>query len=59
MAERSADMQLQLSLLEEPPASSSVWEQMEEQQRKAAIEVLARLIAQAAKAQPSGEQSHD
>jgi hypothetical protein len=52
-------MQRQLNFLEDPPATESVWERMSEPQRNAAIEILARLIAQLAAAQPGKERDHD
>ncbi len=41
-------MQLNLAFLELPSPSAIVWEALDEEQRAAALHVLARLIAQAA-----------
>ncbi|MFQ5705740.1 MAG: hypothetical protein ACE5HT_17210 [Gemmatimonadales bacterium] len=51
-------MQLDLAFLEIPNPRTTLWQALEETERHAALEVLARLIAQAARPGPSAE-DHD
>ena len=52
-------MQLHLAFLDIPNPSQTVWQQLEEEQRIAALEMLARLIAQAAQNALGGEDNND
>jgi hypothetical protein len=52
-------VQLHLAFLDIPNPSQTVWQQLEEAQRIAALEMLARLIAQAAQSTLSVEGNDD
>ena len=52
-------MQLNLSLLESAVAEARVWEALDQDQRAAVIEILARLVAKAAAAAPGEEAPRD
>jgi len=53
-------MQLNLAFLDIPSPSAIVWETLDEQQRAIALEVLAKLIAQATQLEPNVEgNDHD
>ena len=52
-------MQLDLAFLEIPSPSTNLWQALDETERRAALEVLARLIAQAAAPELSPEDNDD
>ncbi len=52
-------MQLSLFILEQPRPERGVWEQVDQQQQRIVVEVLARLIAQAVMPHQQEEQSHE
>ena len=52
-------MQRILNFLDIPIPETQVWETLENEQRTVAIEVLARLIAQATDPSPKREKDHD
>ena len=52
-------MQLNLVFLEVPSPSASLWQALDEEQRVVVLEVLARLIAQAAQPQSDAEVNDD
>lgn len=52
-------MQLSLSFAQDLIQESGVWYRLSEAEQRATLELLARLIAKAAIAQPCEEQDHD
>ena len=57
---RRSTVQLNLAFLDIPNPSETAWEQLDEQARIAALEMLAKLIAQAAQNELPGEgNNHD
>jgi hypothetical protein len=57
--ERSVNMQLSFSILEDPIADNNLWQQLSQAQQKAIVDVLTRLIAQVAMSQLNEEQNDD
>jgi len=51
--------QLSLIVLEDESPESRVWEQMSKKQQESAVEILARLIAQAVISQPLEAQNRE
>jgi len=56
---RTTILQRILNFLDIPIPETQVWETLENEQRTVAIEVLARLIAQAIDPSPKQEKDHD
>ena len=56
---RTTILQRILNFLDIPIPETQVWETLENEQRAVAIEVLARLIAQATDPSPKQEKDHD
>jgi hypothetical protein len=56
---RTNIVQRNLNFLDLPIPEAQVWETLENEQRAVAIEVLARLIAQATDPSPKQERDHD
>ncbi len=57
--QRRDTVQLNLAFLELPSPSAIVWEALDEEQRVAALQVLAKLIAQAVQNDPGTEENDD
>jgi hypothetical protein len=58
-ARRITIVQRNLNFLDLPIPEAQVWETLKNEQRAVAIEVLARLIAQATDRSPKRERDHD
>jgi hypothetical protein len=58
-ARRTNIVQRNLNFVDLPIPEAQVWETLENEQRAGAIEVLARLIAQATDPSPKQERDHD
>jgi hypothetical protein len=58
-ARRTTIVQRNLNFLDLPIPEAQVWETLKNEQRAVAIEVLARLIAQATDPSPKQERDHD
>ena len=56
---RTTIVQRNLNFLDLPIPEAQVWETLEDEQQAVAIEVLARLIAQAIDPSPKQERDHD
>jgi hypothetical protein len=52
-------LQRLLNFLDDPIPETQIWETLENETTTLAIEVLARLIAQATRAHPKQERDHD
>jgi predicted Fe-S protein YdhL (DUF1289 family) len=51
--------QLYLSFIDIPIPETCLWEQIEDEQKRIVIEVLARLMTKAAQSHPSQEPTHE